>query len=257
MKQLLKNRTLIGVTVILLSILLFFGVGPYFTGQASKQVQITRIAKDVGKDTKITDDMLETTNVSAKSVPTDAITDRSSIVGKYSKTERKPHDWVFSSTLSDQPLGADEYLSKLDGKKVAVSVKIKDFANGLSGKLETGDVISLDVVDYSDMKQTISNGALQYVKLLAATTDTGSDNDRSEAQENDKKSDSNSSTKQDMPSTLTVLVTPDQKKLLEDYNANGTIHAALVYRGDSTKAQAFLDEQDKYLANHQGGNSNE
>lgn len=258
MKQFFKNRTFIGIVVILLSTILFFGVGPIITGHASQQVQVTRIAKEVKENTKITDDMLETENVSASGVPEGTITDRSQLVGKYITIPRQAHDWIYSSNLSTQPVGADEYLSKLDGQKVAVSVSIKNFANGLSGKLETGDIISLDVVDYGDMKQTISNGDLQYIKLLAATTDSGNDNDRNVDQESDKKNNNTSSSKQDMPATLTVLVTPDQKKILEDYNANGTIHAALVYRGDNAAAQKFLDTQDKYLADHKGdNNSNE
>ena len=240
-----KNKTLIGITCILVSVLIFFGFGPSLIGQVAKQEQITRVAKDIPKNTKITDTMLETVNVGAYNMPSDVVGNRADIVGKYSTMEMRPGDYVLKSKLSTQVLGADEYLSKLNGRKVAVSVGIKDFANGLSGKLETGDIISLDVVDYGDMKQTVCDGDLQYVKLLAATADTGTDNDRSDAK---KVKDSNStSTKQDMPSTLTVLVSPEQKQKLEDYNANGTVYAALVYRGSQDQAQKFLDLQDTYI----------
>lgn len=257
--KIFKNRTFIGITAIVLSLLFFFGVGRMVLGNTAKQISVTRAAKSISKDTKITDDMLETVTVGGYNMPSDVVTDRAQIVGKYATMGMITGDYVLSSKLSSTPLGADEYLSKLDGKKMAVSVSIKNFANGLSGKLETGDIISVDVVDYGDLKQTLNNGALQYVKLLAATADTGTDNDRSAAAQ--KSSKDTSSSKENMPSTLTVLATPDQKKLLEDYNANGTIHAALVYRGDAKTAQAFLDAQDKYLAEHtassqQGGTGN-
>jgi pilus assembly protein CpaB len=254
--KLTKNRTIIGIICVLFGVLVFFGVGPSLIGQTAKQVSVTRVSKEVPKNTKITGDMLETVNVGGYNMPANVVKDRTDIIGKYSTMEMKPGDYVLKSKLSAQQLGADAYLSKLTGKKVAVSVAIKSFANGLSGKLETGDIISLDVVDYGDMKQQINDGDLQYVQLLAATADTGTDNDRSATQ---KKQSDNTSSKQDMPSTLTVLASPEQKKKLEEYNANGTIHVALVYRGDNTAAQKFLDIQDKYLveqASQQGGTGN-
>ena len=105
------------------------------------------------------------------------------------------------------------------------------------------------------MKQTVTPGDLQYVQLLAATTDTGTDNDRTTA---DKNANKNSTSTQDkMPSTLTILVTVEQKKSLVDYDAHGTIHASLVYRGDTQTAQKFIDMQDKYLAQQGGKTTNE
>ena len=149
MKKLLKNKTLICIICILLALILNFGVGPMITNQATKQIQIIRVAqgKEIPPNTKITDNMLETFNVSQKDIPTGAVQNQSDIVNKYSTVKMVAGDWIFSSKLSMTPLGADEYLSKLDGKKVAISVSIKSFAAGLSGKLQTGDIISLDVAD--------------------------------------------------------------------------------------------------------------
>lgn len=255
MKQLLKNRTFIGVACIALALLVFFGLGPIVIGQTAKQVQVTRVAKEIPANTKIKDDMLETVNIGGYNMPTGVVQNKADIVNKYSTMKMEPGDYVFSSKISTQLLGADGYLSKLDGKKVAVSVSTKSFAAGLSGKLQTGDIISLDVAGYGDMKQTIMPDNLQYVQLLAATTDTGTDNDRSTVDKNADKT--STSIKDEMPSTLTVLVTPAQKKSLVDYDANGTIHASLVFRGDTQAAQKFIDMQDKYLAAQQGGKINE
>lgn len=255
MRKLFKNRTFLAIGCMILSLLLFFGLGPVVIGQTAKQVQVTRVSKDIPKNTKITDAMLETVKIGGYNMPSGVIQSRSDIVGKYSKFEMLPGDYVLNSKLSEQPLGADEYLAKLDGKKVAVSVSIKTFAAGLSGKLQTGDIIALDVANYGDMKQTVIPGNLQYVKLLAATAETGTDNDRTTV---DKTANKNStSNRDDMPSTLTVLASPEQKKSLVDYDVNGTIHASLVYRGDTQSAQKFLDMQDQYIAAHPEGKSNE
>jgi pilus assembly protein CpaB len=242
-KQLLKNRTFIGIACIVLSILLFFGIGPMLLGQSAKQIQITRVSKSIPKNTKITDDMLETVKIGGYNLPSDVVQNRTNIVGKYSNMQMLPGDYILKSKLSAKPLGADEYLTKLDGKKVAVSISIKSFAAGLSGKLETGDIISLVAANYGDMKETIMPANLQYVKVLAATTETGNDSDRSSLQK-DKNS---TSEKDNLPSTLTLLVTPEQAKSLVDYETNGILHASLVYRGSNGNAQKFLDIQDKYL----------
>ena len=52
---------------------------------------------------------------------------------------------------------------------------------------------------------------------------------------------------QELASTITVLATPEQARLLAELEQTGKLHAALVFRGDSTQAQKFLDEQQKVL----------
>lgn len=44
-----------------------------------------------------------------------------------------------------------------------------------------------------------------------------------------------------------MLATQEQATLLAELEQTGSIHAALVFRGDSTTAQKFLDEQNKVL----------
>ena len=52
---------------------------------------------------------------------------------------------------------------------------------------------------------------------------------------------------QELASTITVLATPEQARLLAELEQTGKLHAALVFRGDSTQAEKFLDEQQKVL----------
>ena len=54
-----------------------------------------------------------------------------------------------------------------------------------------------------------------------------------------------------MPAALTVLVSPAQAVKLVDYEHNGTLHAALVYRGPEKNAEKFLKLEDQYLAQAQ------
>ena len=44
-----------------------------------------------------------------------------------------------------------------------------------------------------------------------------------------------------------MLATPEQARLLAELEQTGKLHAALVFRGDNTQAEKFLDEQQKVL----------
>ena len=50
-----------------------------------------------------------------------------------------------------------------------------------------------------------------------------------------------------LASTITVLVTPEQARLLAQLEQKGSIHAALVYRGNREDAEKFLEEQARVL----------
>jgi pilus assembly protein CpaB len=50
-----------------------------------------------------------------------------------------------NTKVSDNPLTNYEYLYDLNVSERAISVSIKSFAVGLSGKLELGDIVSIMV----------------------------------------------------------------------------------------------------------------
>lgn len=47
--------------------------------------------------------------------------------------------------------------------------------------------------------------------------------------------------------TVTILVRPEQSKLLARLEAEGEIHLSLVFRGDADKASEFIKAQDQVL----------
>ena len=51
----------------------------------------------------------------------------------------------------------------------------------------------------------------------------------------------------ELPSTVTILVRPEQSKLLARLEAEGEIHLSLVFRGDADKASEFIKAQDQVL----------
>lgn len=128
----------------------------------------------------------------------------------------------------------------LDGSQQAISVTIRSFANGLSGKLQSGDIVSVVAPDYKQQGQTVIPPELQYVEVISVTASTGYDANTGEAQTDDEDG-------KELPSTVTLLVTPEQSKVLAELEEEGTIHLTLVYRGSKENAEKFLTAQDDVL----------
>ena len=252
MKKLFRNRTFFGILGIILALVICFCVAPMLNAAAGKEVSVVRIKQNVPKGTKLTADMIQDVKIGGYNLPDNVMKSDGAVIGKYTLAALQPGDYILATKIADK--APDIGLSGLDGKKRAVSVSIKSFAAGLSGKLETGDVISLYVADYGDMKETLAPPELQYVRLLAATTDTGVDNT------GEKKDGNSTKSQDDMPSTLTVLATPAQAEKLVDCENNGHLHASLVYRGPESNSEQFLTLEDRYLASQtkvsSGGNGN-
>lgn len=238
MKKFFKNRYTLGGISILMALLVCFVITPALNTAAGKQVEIVRVVRKIPDGVKITAEMVKMEKVGGYNLPDNVMKSLDSVIGQYALTELHPEDQILSTKLSSQ--APDAYLSNLDGTKQAVSFTIKSFANGLSGKLKSGDIISIYVSNYGDLKQTIYPPELQYVKLLAATTADGYDSAGG-------KTDSKSKDDTDIPSTLTVLASPEQVQKIVEYEASGTVHVALGYRGDRETAQQFLDIEDQYL----------
>lgn len=234
-----KNRTMLGASCIVLSLILCLGVAPLLNRSASEKIEIVRIVKDVNKGEAIVASQLEKVSVGAYNLPVSVHTSSDQVVGQYATADLKAGDYVLPSKLSTIPL--DAYLSRLDGQKQALSVTIKSLAAGLSGRLQPGDVVSLIAADYGDLRTTTLPPELQYVEVLSVTTSTGLD---AQSLASDTKDDD----KKELPSTLTLLVQTKQAILLTDIENKGKLHAALVYRGDPATAQAFLTKQDAYLS---------
>ena len=51
----------------------------------------------------------------------------------------------------------------------------------------------------------------------------------------------------ELPSTVTLLVTPEQGNILAELEAEGKSHLSLVFRGDSDKAKGFITVQEDVI----------
>ena len=232
-----RNRTVIGVLCILLALIICFGVTPMFSRSASEKAEIVRVTADIKEGDEITAEMVQTVEIGAYNLPADIMTEKDEVIGKYATADLKVGDYILASKLSHEPAAENAYLYNLDGTKQAISVTIKSFATGLSGKLESGDIVSIIVADYQEMGETVIPAELQYVEVISVTASSGYDANTGEVIEDEK----------ELPSTVTLLVTTEQAKVLAELEQESELHLALVYRGTPENATKFIEAQDALI----------
>lgn len=239
----LKNRTVVGVICILLSILICFGVTPLFQKATSQKTEIVRVVKEIRAGDEITQDMVQLVEVGGFGLPENVIRQTDTVVGKYSAADLSVGDYILNTKLSDVPAAENAYLYNLDGSKQAMSVTIKTFANGLSGKLESGDIVSIIAADYKKSGATVIPPELKYVEVISVTASSGYDaNQRNAGPEITASQDED---EKELPSTVTLLVSADQSRVLAELEADGKLHLSLVYRGAPENTAKFIEMQDK------------
>lgn len=234
--KIFRNRTVIGVLCILLALIICFGVTPLFSRSASEKTEIVRVTKDIKEGDEITAEMVQTVEVGAYNLPQNLMTDKKEVVGKYATADLTAGDYILSSKLSAVPAAENAYLYNLDGTKQAISVTIKSFATGLSGKLESGDIVTVIVADYQGKGETAIPPELQYVEVISVTASSGYDANTGEVVD-----------EKELPSTVTLLVTTEQAKVLAELEQDSELHLALVYRGTPENAAKFIAAQDTLI----------
>lgn len=234
--KIFRNRTVIGVLCILLALIICFGVTPLFSRSASEKTEIVRVTMDIKEGDEITAEMVQTVEVGAYNLPQNLMTDKKEVVGKYATADLAAGDYILSSKLSAVPAAENAYLYNLDGTKQAISVTIKSFATGLSGKLESGDIVTVIVADYQGKGETAIPPELQYVEVISVTASSGYDANTGEVVD-----------EKELPSTVTLLVTIEQAKVLAELEQDSELHLALVYRGTPENAAKFIAAQDALI----------
>lgn len=235
----IKNRTVIGVLCILLSLVICFAITPMFNRTVSQKTEIVRVTKDIRIGDEITNDMVKAVEVGGYNMPEGVARSVEEVVGRYASADLVPGDYIIRSKVAEEPAAENAYLYNLNGEKQAISVSVKAFANGLSGKLMSGDIVSVIAPDYRKQGSTVILPELQYVEVIAVTANSGYDANTGEQ---------DGETEKELPGTVTLLVTPEQGKALAELEADGKLHLALVYRGAKEQAEQFIRAQEEVLS---------
>lgn len=233
----LKNRTVLGVSCIALSLIICFAITPLFNAGISKKTTIVRVTGDIRAGDQITKSMVRTVEVGSYNLPDNVVKRLGDAVGKYTKADLAAGDYILNTKLTNTPTAENAYLYNLTVEKQAISVTIRNFAQGLSGKLISGDIVSVIAPDYRKQGTTVIPPELKYVEVIAVTASSGYDTDTRQPEDDEKQ----------LPSTVTLLASPEQSKILAELEADGKLHLSLVFRGSKENAAKFIEVQDQAL----------
>lgn len=237
----LKNRTVIGVICIVLALIICFAVTPLFNRSISEKAEIVRVVKPVKTGEEITADKVKTVEVGGYNLPGDVVKNLDTAIGKFASADLAAGDYIIASKIAEEPAAENAYLYNLTGEKQAMSISLKAFANGLSGKLQSGDIVSVIAPDYKKQGATVIPPELQYVEVIAVTATSGYDANT------DTQSGGGEAEEKELPGTVTLLVTPEQSKILAELEADGKAHLSLVYRGEAGQTAVFITAQETVL----------
>lgn len=237
-KNIFASRSFIGILCIVLALIVCFGAAPVINRVTGDRVEVVRMRNTVLKGTQLTENDIEVVSVGAFNLSENAIKDKSQVIGKYTTGDMYKGEYIFKEHVTSDINTANDILGSLNGEKKAISITIGSFALGLSGKLETGDIISVIVYD-SKEGYAHTPPELRYVRVITSTTSQGID-----------KADRTDNTQ---PVTVTVLVNQKQAELLAEYEKTASMHFTLEYRGDMATAQRFLNMQEEYFATNMEG----
>lgn len=237
--KLFKNRTVLGIFCIAVSLLICFAITPLVNAGLSKKVAIVRFNQMVQEGEQITKNMVDVVEVGNHNLPENVVRNFADVEGKYLTATVYAGDYILTDKISEEPSAENKYLYNLNGEKQAMSITINTFAEGLSGKLKSGDIVSVIAPDYLGSGETVIPAELKYVEVIAVTAKSGYDANTEEQRTEEEE--------KELPSTVTILVRPEQSRLLARLEAEGEIHLSLVFRGEAEKASEFIEAQDQVL----------
>ena len=247
----INKRVLAGSLSILAALLFTFVFSPLYNRAVEEKCSVIRITKYVPEGKRLTEADIETVTIGKFNLASEVYTEKEAVIGKYAMADLMPGDYIVTGKVSEEPISANGYLWDLSDHRRAVSISVVGFAEGLSGKLEQGDIVSIVATEkrteeadlLEERKQettTYIPKELTYLEVLAVTASNGTDSDAQKIAQNNEYDDTNL-----LPASITVAVTEEQLIRLVALEENGSIHIALAYRGED--AASYLELQKSLL----------
>lgn len=265
-----RNRAFIGGACIAAALAVVACV-PAVQNQTTPEVTVVEAKADIAQGAQLTASNLAEKTMRKADVPSGAVTikEAENVVNRYAAYPMLKGDILTMEKVSQQSTAYN-----LASGQMLISVPIKSFADGLSAKLEPGDIVSVFTPASQNTATGSSTGGtasgstagvktsalaitpavnpreLQYVKVVAVTTATGKDADTKKIEAPATTSSSSNSTSE-LPSTVTLSVSRRQAEILTALDSSN-IHFALVSRGNAALASQLLSEQAQTLKEADG-----
>ncbi len=231
----LNQRFLFGLLSLLLAAIIAFIALPTIARQTNGKTKIVRIKKPVLKGEQILADNAGIVEVGSYNLPPNIARTLEEVDGLYATADLSQGDYILASKVSATPISSDIALNSIPSGKMAISLTVKTLASGLSDKLQPGDIIRI----YHFLDAAVEVPELRFVKVLSVTDSKGInvDNTKDLAEDEEKQ----------QAATVTVLVSPEQAKIITALENDGVIHVALVSRNNEKLAEELLAEQEDEL----------
>lgn len=249
LRTIFQNRTIIAVLCIILALVICFVLAPLISKAKEEKIEVYRLVEDIPAGETITENKLELAEVTKYNLPDSLLADKESVIGKIAATYLYKDDFLTSAKLLNHEI--ETGLQTLKTNELAISVSVKSLAAGLSGKLQTGDIVSILIP--TDEGDYIIPTALTYVEVLSVTATTGKELNPDEI---DYSYEQYGGASENLPATITLRAVPMQAQLLAAAENDGGLHTALVYRGDRFVADECLENQ-ALIISSLGGDADE
>lgn len=222
----MKSMNKIIIAAVGLSLLTVLLLNLYIKNlQNTYKKQVTRNVVLVAKETipanvKITSDMVKVAELPAEAILPNALTSSDKIIGSVSKSEIVQGEQILSNKLvTDIKEAVMSYRIKDNMRAATIPV---DEASGVGGYLSVGDKVDLLITyDPTDSLQQVTTCTeLQNIEVLAI----GSGNQ-------------NEANKSDLPTSVTLLVSPIDAETIAYGAVNGTFQLTLRNPVDNDKVQ--------------------
>ena len=122
----LKNRTVVGVICILLSLLICFGLTPLFNQSVSQKAEIVRVVQPIRAGDEITESMVQIVEVGGYNLPEDVLRQKESAVGKYATADLAVGDYIPSTSAMTQRAQSAPYMCGSSTLKPVIKSRIKN-----------------------------------------------------------------------------------------------------------------------------------
>lgn len=103
MMKFMKNRTVVGILCIALSLLICFGITPLFNQSISLKTEIVRVAKEIKTGDEITKDMVQTVEVGAYNLPENILKTKETVIGTFATADFAVGDYILNTKVSQTP----------------------------------------------------------------------------------------------------------------------------------------------------------
>lgn len=283
--KLLRNKKIIGLICIALSIAVVFLAAPAVASEQTKTTEVCTASQNIDAGTMITKDMLQTVRMPASIAPSDALILTTS-VGKYATGLIWAGDVITASKLTDTNVQRDTYALATAKGKMVVAVTVKNLSVMAAARLQPGDVVTVMA-----LMDSMSSNDANVDNTGIATTEGTEPTETSEAETSDASAEGAEPTptpiidvteiepsvviypeikymeiaavvakegvnakvnaelgedeENEVPITISFYATEEQAKRLAELEKNGTAYIAFVARGEDTLT--FIPESEKVL----------